>query len=312
MNEIDKPIFIVGIRRSGSTLWRRIFEKNDEVAVYGEMQFLWPWEKDFPFFIRKYVRDLSNDKNIIKMIDSIFSNNPPRIRLMNLRWSFWEFLRKVNDDKLKKAIIARINKSDRSVENIFKAFIEETTKYLGFKRCIVKFPMYFNHINTLLSWYPNSKIIHITRDPRAISLSKKNDSGGTARLKLKYPYFSNILEKIMILFVIFQYNWSARIHIKFKNNENYALFQYEDLLLNPKKTISKLCDFTGLKYSNEMLNPSEGRFSSIDGKSRKGIEKKLGYQWKKNISPFEMKFITFFTKKSMKKMKYDGSSHDIF
>lgn len=312
MNGIDSPIFIVGIRRSGSTLWRRILEKNGDLAVYGEMQFLWPWEKDFPFFLRKYVGNLSIDENIKRMVDFIFSDHPPKIRLLELRWGFWETLRKNNDEELKEAIIKRITESNRSIESVFKAITEETTKHLGFQRYMIKFPVYFNHVHTLLEWYPKSKIVHITRDPKAISMSKKNDPGGTARLKSKYPYLSYLLEKAMTLFVVYQYNWSARVHNAYKSNSNYALFHYENLLLDPEKTIKELCEFTGLTYNKEMLFPSKGRFSSIDGKRRSGIDKKSGIRWKKKITPFEKKFITFCTKKSMEKLEYDPTTHLIF
>ena len=111
MKEIERPIFIVGIRRGGSTLWRRIFEKNNNLAVYGEMQFLWPWEKDFSFFLRKYVGNLKADENIRRLVDLMFSDPPPRIRLLELRMGFWETLRKNNDEELKEKIINRLTKS---------------------------------------------------------------------------------------------------------------------------------------------------------------------------------------------------------
>lgn len=312
MSGIEEPIFIVGIRRCGSTLWRRIFEKNDNLAVYGEMQYLWPWEKDFPFFLRRYIGSLSIDENVDKIVDLIFLDPPPRIRLLGLRWGFWETIRSINDEKLKGAIIKRIKESDRSIESVFKALSEETTKYLGSNRFVIKFPVYFNHINKLLDWYPNSKIVHITRDPRAISMSKKNDPGGTSRLKAKFPHLSYFLEKIMILFVIFQYNWSAMVHKKYKNNCNYALFHYEDLLLDSEKIIKELCKFTGLSYNEEMLFPSKGRLSSISGNSRDGIDKKSGRLWVEKITPLEKKLITSCTKKSMEKLEYNPETHQIF
>lgn len=312
MDKISKPIFIVGIRRSGSTLWRRILEKNDRIMVYGEMQYLWPWEKDFNFFLKKNIGEFSDDEKIKKMVDLIFSNPPPNLRLFDLRLGFWEFLRENNNSELKEKITNRIIKSDRSIGSIFKAILEETTKNMGFERYAIKFPVYFNYIDKLLDWYPESRIVHITRDPRAIYVSKKNDPGGTARLKSKYPYFKYPIEKFMVFFVIYQYNWSAKIHGEFKRLKNYTLFHYEDLLYNPEKTIQGLCNFLDLVYDKEMLFPSRGRFSSVTGLQREGIEKKSGYHWKDNINYFEEKIITVFTKKSMKKMDYDPLIHPIF
>ena len=61
-----------------------------------------------------------------------------------------------------------------------------------------------------------------------------------------------------------------------------------------------------------MLFPSKGRFSSIDGKRRSGIDKKSGYHWEKKITPIEKKFITSCTKKSMRKLECNPTTHQIF
>jgi len=313
MNGMQKPTFIVGIRRSGSTLWRRILEQNKEIAVFGEMQFLWPWERDFSDFLKRDIGDLSNDKNVLKMIEIIFSNPPlPHISFLKLRWGFWESLRKINDKELRDRICSRILNSDRSIESIFKALTEETTKHLGYDRFAIKFPVYFNHIPTLLKWYPNAKIVHITRDPRAIAASKKNDPGGTAKLKAKYPKYSYLIEKAMTVFVIFQYNWSAKVHNKYKYLKNYKLFKYEDLLWDPKNTIRELCNFSDLQFKEEMLSPSKGRVSSIDGRKRSGFDKRAAYRWKEKLTPLEEKIVTLFTKRSMKILEYNPSIHPIF
>jgi len=313
MEEIKKPIFIVGIRRSGSTLWRRILERNKDIAVFGEMQFLWPWERDFSDFLKRDIGDLSNDKNVLKMIRIIFSDSPPpHISFLKLRWGFWELLREINDGDLESIIHVRILESDRSLGSIFRALLEETTKYLGYTRFAVKFPVYFNRISTLMKWYPNAKIIHISRDPRAITASKKNDPGGTAKLKAKYPKYSYLIEKAMTVFVIFQYNWSAKVHNKYKYLKNYKLFKYEDLLWDPENTIRELCNFSDLRFKEEMLSPSKGRVSSIDGRKRSGFDKKAAYRWKEKLTPLEEKIVTLFTKRSMKILEYDPSVHPIF
>jgi len=308
---MDNPIFIVGLPRSGSTLWAKIIERNENILRFREMFFLRPWGKDFRYFYRKKVGDLSVENNISKMITLIFSDE----KTFGIDGTFWEDMGKFNDDKLKEKIHKKILESDKSLENIFKIIIEETTKFKGYDRCFVKFPVYFNYISKLLEWYPQCKIIHITRDPRAIAISKTNDPGGTQKLIKKYSQINHIsyfIKKIMIVFVIFQYNWESKVHIKCKKFKNYALFRYEDLLLNPEKTIRELCEFSEIEFNKKMLYPGGGEESSLTGKKRKGFDKKAASRWEKAISPFEKKIVTFFTKNSMKRFGYDPVCHPVF
>jgi len=313
MNDLDKPIFIVGLTRTGSTLWHNIISSDPNVLRLGAMLFLDPWHKDFRYFIRKKVGDLSIEKNIEKMINLIFSSD---IIHGITRTFFVVDIKNVNDPHLKKTLYYKILESDKSLGSVFKILMEEITHFCGYNRFCVKFPVYVNHIPELLQWYPKCKIIHITRDPRAIALSRTNDPGGTAKKIKKYPYLSFFIRKIMIFFVIIQYIWTSRLHCKYRNIENYALFRYEDLLSNPEKVIKKLCGFAEIDFVPEMLEPQKGnekgQTSSLTGKKQKGFDKEAAYRWTTKISAFDKKIITLLTKGSMKRFGYVPRSHPVF
>jgi hypothetical protein len=90
------------------------------------------------------------------------------------------------------------------------------------------------------------------------------------------------------------------------------VIRYEDLLANPERIIRELCDFTGLNFVPEMLQPEEGQASSVTGKKSSGFDKKAAFRWKKVISPFEEKIITFLTKKSMKIFNYNPKNYSVY
>ena len=108
----------------------------------------------------------------------------------------------------------------------------------------------------------------------------------------------------MIFFVILQFLWSSKIHLKYKHLDNYLLLRYEDLLDNPEKVIKKLCDFCEIDYLNGMLNPDEGQASSLTGKKSSGFDKAASNRWKQHITGFENKLITFILNKSKKRLGY--------
>ncbi|MCK4818831.1 sulfotransferase, partial [bacterium] len=239
MSYLDNPIFIVGLPRSGSTLWLNIFAENPKIFRMGEMLFLTPWRKYFRYFIRRQVGDLSIVKNIKKMIELIFS----REKISGIDSSFWNYdIEKVNHPNLRNKLLYKILESDKSLESIFKIMIEEITRFYGDSSCCVKFPVHVNHVPKLLQWFPNCKVVHITRDPRAMAISKTNDPGGTAKMIEKHPGSRFLIKKIMVFWVIVQYIWVSKLHCKYKHYENYALFKYEDLLAEPEKTIKELCE----------------------------------------------------------------------
>ena len=99
----------------------------------------WPHQKDFRYFLRTTVGDLSVDKNVEKLVEVIFKRGEP---LSGITGSFWRFrkMKAFDEELLKKRVRERILDSDRSLGAIFKAIIEETTIYNGYDRCSVTFP----------------------------------------------------------------------------------------------------------------------------------------------------------------------------
>ncbi len=306
---MKNPIFIVGLRRSGSTLWLNIFAQHPEIYRMGEMFYLNQWRKDFRFFLRHTVGDLSNENNIDKMIEAMFS----RRLEPGLANPFWFYdIEKVNNNEFKTVLRNRLMKSNKSLESIFKIIIEEITEFKGCGRCCMKFPVSVNYVPKLLEWYPECKIIHITRDPRAIAISKTNDPGGTKIRMQKHPHLRFAIRQMMINYVILEYMWTSKLHSKYKGIKNYALFKFEDLVAEPEKTIRRLCEFTEIDFIPEMLYPKAGQASSVTGKTSEGFNKKAAKHWKESIHPYEEKFITSMTLNSMKRFEYDPHIHPVF
>lgn len=311
---MKNPIFIIGLTRSGSTLWHNIIAMNPAICRLAEMHYLTPWRRDFRYFLRKHIGDISNDENIVKMVDMVLS----RKYISGLGSPFWRFekVKALDDPNFRATLIENIISSDRSLKSIFKILIENITTFSGYNQCCVKFPVFVNHMPKLLEWYPDCKIVHITRDPRAIAMSKTNDPGGTAILNEKYSYFTYPIRKTMIFWVIVQYIWASRIHEKLNGNSNYKLFKYEDLLAFPEEIIRGLYEFVGFKFDNTVvdldLGQHEHQKSSITGIKQKEIDKNTASYWKMKISPFENFFISFMTRRSMKRIGYDPVNHPVF
>ena len=309
------PIFIVGPHRAGSTLWHNIIAMCPGVMRLTDPRFLSDGRhKDFRYFLRTAIGGLDVDKEVDKMVDLCFAKK----NLPGLDSTFWRFenITAASDPKLKQEICCRIKQSDRSLRAIARILIEEITRFSGCERACVKFPVDIGHIAELIAWFPDCRIVHITRDPRAMAMSKTNDPSGTAIRVLKHPRLAWLIRRLSSCLVIEQYRQAARIHRRFQDLSNYKLFRYEDLLAEPEKILRELCDFIQVEFTDDLLHPEKGvhehQPSSLTGKQKKAFDPSAAVRWQEVIPHFDRWLITRLTKRSMRTFGYDPATHSIF
>jgi hypothetical protein len=180
----------------------------------------------------------------------------------------------------------------------------------------VKFPVDVAHIPELIEWFPDSKVVHITRDPRGLAMSKSNDPSGTALRVVEHPQFGWLIRKAALLHVIREYRETSRLHLRFKNLRNYRLFRYEDLLAQPEQVLRELCSFIEVEFTPDMLAPEKGKHlhqpSSLTGKRQDSFDPKAAVRWRSVISRGDNLVISALTRGSMRRMGYDPRTHPIF
>ena len=273
--QLYSPIFIVGPHRAGSTLWHNVIAMSPTIMRIAEPRFLAsPGHRDFAFFLRTQAHNLSTNEGIDKVVDLCFSKKP----VPGLEGAFWRFegIEVAQDPRLKQNIAHGIKESDRSIGAIARVLIAEITALSGYARACVKFPVEVSYIPDLVRWFPDCKIVHITRDPRALAMSKTNDPSGTAITTVRHPRLAWLIKKASVWITISRYRLAARLHVRFKRMKNYRLFRYEDLLAEPEKTLRELCAFIDTEFVETMLAPQKGRHehqpSSLTGKRQKAFD----------------------------------------
>ena len=312
---MKSTIFIVGPHRSGSTLWHNLISMCSGIMRLTDPRFLGRrGQRDFRFFLNTQARDLSTSEDVDSLVELCFS----RKNIPGLEGAFWRFegIPVVEKRELRREVARRIMESDRSLGAIAKVFIEEITRFSGYERACVKFPVDIGHIRELIEWFPGCKIVHITRDPRALAMSKSNDPSGTAITLVEHPRFAWLIKKVAVWSTIAQYRLSAKLHLRFKGLSNYRLFRYEDLLTEPERVLRGLCEFIETDFRDEMLEPQKGRHehqpSSLTGKRQKAFDPAAATRWGTVISPADYWLISSLTRGSMKKLGYAPKTHAIF
>jgi hypothetical protein len=286
------PVFIMGFSRTGSTLLQQILNKYSEVVILPELHLLWPrrLHADFTTTVRRQVGNRITEKNIDHLIDLMFSKT--------LRGVFWKHIDKHNIDR--QLLKQKIMDSERSIKNIFDVLLE--IKLLAPQKKIAgaKFPVHYSYINRLLKWYPNCKIIHTVRDPRAIFASQYYKHLRRAGRITKF--FTGIIQFIHV-------NVSLRgirkFHDKMKGLQNYYIIRYEDLVTDPEKTLNDLAHFLNIQFKENMANPEVFQNTSLEErKIGKGIYNTSIHAWKEKLPKSINSLLLRINKKFMHSFGY--------
>ena len=123
----------------------------------------------------------------------------------------------------------KILNSDRSERGLFIIIMKVYADFYGKSIIGEKTPIHVRHIDKLFNWFPNGKIIHLLRDPRAIYVSemrrRKNRPFSTPYKQLKN---SSFLFKIFILLqTTVLWHESFRKSIKYKKKISKKLFNFK-------------------------------------------------------------------------------------
>jgi hypothetical protein len=313
---LEPPIFIVGLPRTGSTVWHNLIAMHPQICRLAEARVLGRWgQKDFSHFIENRAGDLADDRNADRLVDLMLSQQ----QLPGIDGSFWRFEHfqdVIQDAGFRATLRTNIKRGDRKPLSIFRELVEELVRSRGCTRACVKFPGDVSRVPELNAAFPGCRIIHISRDPRAIAMSKTNDPGGMAIIRHRHPLLGPLIRPAAVLFATWQYIRTSRLHRRYCSLPNYRLFLYEDLLLEPARTMKALCEFVGLEYSADKLRLETGRYrlqkSSLTGQQTDTLDARSALRWQDVISPLERRFVTTLTRRSMARFGYCPERHPIF
>ena len=188
-----------------------------------------------------------------------------------LEGTFWKDYKLLKIDR--KTIINDFKWSDRSLKSLIEILLYRYQKKNNKNRVGAKYPLHFSKSHLLKDWFKDSKIILLHRDIKAICASKLNDKSTISR-RNKYGFLAYYAT--MLRFCI-EYIWQIKYFLK--NQDQFYLIDYNQIVSNPMFSIKNLCEYCDIKYEKEMLNVS-GKDSSLGLSNRSGIHSKSLDGWK--------------------------------
>lgn len=214
-------VFIVACPRSGTTLLQSLLASHSEFISFPETKF---FEKAYPRWEarRKSLGIVS--RQLYPQLQKFFIEDlkRPDIAKRLPRNSFYSCYTWLFFDALNQ--IAREEG---------KTFVLEKT------------PDHINHLKTIDEYLPKAKIIHIVRNGPDVVASLYALAQSSPLIWKDFQDLNVCLEKWV--------NKTKRSLNRTRFKENHILVRYEYLVCNPKEEMSRVCDFLGIDFEDNML-----------------------------------------------------------
>jgi hypothetical protein len=298
-----EAIFIVGVSRSGTTLLRRVLETSERVAIATENHYLGHLvEREGARHYFRRLGDLTEDATIRRIVELIYSGEFQRRSHFREVSPYWRWLvAKVSQADMESRLLG----AERTERGVMAAFMRAYADHLGRPVMGEKTPAHLAHVETLLDWFPNGRVIHMLRDPRAVFVSDRHRRRG----KPRKPYSWLMRAPLLFDFVLLvQTTWvwaaAARRHAELRRRYpgRYLLVRFEDLVQKPEAELPRLFGFLGLAVP---AAPTDVKVVSRGFEwGKAGLDAEAATRWRRHIHPFTERWLKYFLGRSMKRLGY--------
>ncbi len=270
---IGRPLFIVGMPRSGTKLLRAMLNQHSMIAIADvETEF-------FPYWVSQWSRygDLSKYPDFERFFVRFTSY--PFYRYMESRGEI------VDPQAWYRAC------SGFSPSAVFEALIKLTAHFQAGQQRIWgdKSPSYLPHLELLRKHFPSARFIHIVRDVRDYCLSI-NRAWGKNILRAAQRWNDDVYRAHVI-----GASWP----------DDYLELRYEDLLADPVGVSRKMCEFLEVPFEPEIVELASSEENLGDAK---GYERILQSNTRKYVAGLDLEkrhAIERIAVRTMKVFSYD-------
>jgi protein-tyrosine sulfotransferase len=280
----QKPIFLLGLHKSGTSLLRSLFDGHPDLYTipiethYFQNMHYWV-DNEYRHTSPKIV---SRDEIISSFTNWIDHSNTAEDKFAD---SMTKNLFSLSDFKNEFSKIQE-NVSDKiRIEKYFESiyFSIEKMALNDNLRVVEKSVENAEFASELARHFPGAQFVHIIRNPYSnlVALRKYKS------FRYGFPIISRVLKTF--------YNSYYYLYKNMRTIDNYYLLKYEDLVTSPQIHINKLCEFLNLKWQDSLLKPTfRGKHwggNSTTGESFKQISSINLYSWQQEIHPMEVYYL---------------------
>jgi Sulfotransferase family len=225
---VSPPVFVLGVRRSGTTLLRLVLDRSDGIAIPDESHFV-------PQLAHRHRTPVATEE---------FLDDLRRLPTL-LRWA-------LSPDEVAPFLRAGMATGD-AIGAVFTAYAAKHGK----PRWGDKTPAYMRYLSLVDRLFPDATYVHLIRDGRDCALSFLGMPDEAATRTWAHP--TDVAG--------FACQWATEIEDARAlggriGPSRYLEVRYEDLVAGPERVVEKVCEFAGLPYSPTMLEPEEAEIAT--------------------------------------------------
>lgn len=272
MSKQPPPIFVVGHPRSGSTLLASQLGRHPNIAALPETH----------FFDSSYAGMFTARARATRSLDALLDWTLERnIRIHDLKLAREEVAGRVADG------------GELTIKAVLDAVLAITREQSGKGRVLEKTPRHIEHIDRILDWYPQARIICILRDSRD-AIQSLIDAKWTHSDPRRHALF---------------WNWSVAegLRQQARHPQSVLVVRYEDLLGDHEATLQRILEFVGedsdLGFLATASSPETIPEWERDWKSKAGaaIDPSMAYKWRRDPAPRHVRW-TAWTERGLERL----------
>jgi hypothetical protein len=247
----DRPIFVVGPHRSGTTLLYRLIAGHPDVAFLTALNKRWP-----------------ASPRIANLLSRLLQEPRP----MEAQ-PFWDRFKKSDED------LVGAEAATTPVKAWYQRMVGRVQKIRGCSRFVAKYPRLSMRLGWVDAIFPDACFIHVTRDWRAVVNS--TTSRKQRREKREGGWFGVYVPGWQELEDLPHEEASASIyrivteHLEAEAANypgRFASIAYEDLCADPRTVMQQLADFCGLARNPEWIANLPEKYESANFKWRDNLD----------------------------------------
>jgi hypothetical protein len=278
-----KITWACGHRKSGTSMLLNLFDGHPDLCVYpSDLNLLYGY---FPSYGAK---SICRDERVARINRVVF--NDPVTR------DFWGD--NIDIATVKDAFYKQLPSGNFSVRDIISSLLRCFAEIQGcsdnFFSYLVKETSIEIYAQEISRWFPQSKFIHLVRDPR------DNFSAMFRGIDKHYCHFGDN-EKTLLHSLIERVGTGIRmmdINRAVLGKGSYYVLKFEDLTRDPEPIMRDVCSFVGVEFNDCLLRPT--RFgepvagNNFDKKAMFQIISSNVGRWKERISEEAAMVIEFY------------------
>lgn len=276
----DRPIFVLGCPRSGTTLLQLMLHSHHRIAIPPETRFVISTYQS-----RGDFGDLRDPARLRALAESIVGRRQTLFYDLGLD---------------PKQMVEEIVAGPPTLGSVFGAVFRAYVRRFGKPRWGDKRPGYYAFIPALARLFPSAQFVHLVRDGRDCVASLK-----------AMPWFNHDIYAAVATWM--EATGRGRRAGAALPAGSYWELRYEDLVADPAGQLRALCDFLGEEYDPAMSDP-RGTAESVIPKrktwhddTRRQVEANPSGPWSQRLEPWEISLCETVMGRRLRALGYELS-----